>query len=261
LIVVDEQLPAVLISRNTEASQAMCWILTANFSSVYERFSLRKSLNFSKLERMKRIFALLTIALAFQGITAHAIIGGPWDYDNYQSNNQGTYSANITMPNGMGMARWTDSQRAFFTDATTNDQSVIYYQGIIYVGRVFATVDHQQDSVFGVTNGDSTTALSSSGSGNNIGICNTSWSCSFGEEKPVLRFSGSGEAVFFGELDTREVETTVIIQEGDTETEITIDGTGGEATEFREFGKTVKINVFGAQISVIATFVDTAVTN
>jgi hypothetical protein len=217
--------------------------------------------NFSKLNHMKRIFALLAIALAFQGINAHAIIGGPWDYDNYQSNNQGTYSATITMPNGMGMARWTDSQRAFFTDATTNDQSVIYYKGIIYVGRVFASLDFQSDSVTGVTNGDSTTAVSDSGSGNNIGVCNTSWSCSFGQEKPVLRFSGKGEAVFYGELDVSQIETTTIIVEGDTETEITLDSSGGEASEFREFGVTVPINVFGAQISVIATFVDTSTAN
>jgi hypothetical protein len=206
---------------------------------------------------MKRIFALLAISLAFQGINAHAIIGGPWDYDNYNSNNQGTYSATITMPNGLGMARWTDSQRAFFTDATTNDQSVIYYKGIIYIGRVFANIDYQSNSVTGVTNGDSTTAISDSGSGNNIGICNTSWTCSFSQEKPVLRFSGSGEAVFFGVLDVRTVGTTTIIIEGDTETEITIDGEGGQATEFPEFGVNVPIYVFGAQISVIATFVDT----
>ena len=209
---------------------------------------------------MKRIFALIAIALGFQGMNAQAIIGGPWDYDNYLSNNQGTFAASITMPNGMGMARWTDSQRAFFTDTTTNDQSVIFYEGIIYVGRVFANIDYQTDSVTGITNGDSTTAISDSSSGNNIGICNTSWRCSFGQEKPVLRFSGKGEAVFFGTLDVREVETTTIIVEGDTETEITIDGEGGEAREFPDFGVTVPINVFGAQISVIATFVDSAVT-
>jgi len=209
---------------------------------------------------MKRIFALIAIALTFQGINAQAIIGGPWDNDNYTSNNQGTYSATMTMPNGLGIARWTDSQRAFFTDATTNDQSVVYYKGIIYIGRTFASVDFFTDSVFGVTNGDSTTAISDSGSGNNINICNTSWTCSFGEEKPVLRFSGKGEALFFGELDQRQVETTTIIVEGDTETEIQIDSTGGEATEFREFGVSVPIRVFGAQISVVATFIDTAVT-
>ncbi len=210
---------------------------------------------------MKRIFALIAIALAFQGINAQAHIGGPWDNDNYNSNNQGTYSATITMANGMGMARWTDSQRAFFTDATTNDQSVIYYRGIIYIGRVFASVDFFTNSVIGVTNGDSTTAISDSSAGYNIGICNTSWSCSFGQEKPVLRFSGRGEAVFYGALDVIQIETTTIIVEGDTETEITIDGEGGEGTEFREFGVNVPIRVFGAQISVIATFVDTAVTS
>ena len=149
----------------------------------------------------------------------------------------------------------------FFTDATTNDQSIVYYKGIIYVGRVFAAVDHFTDTVYGTTNGDSTTAVSDSSSGNNIGICNTSWVCSFGEEKPVLRFSGKGEAVFFGDLDQTEVETTTVLTEGDTETEITIDGEGGEATEFRKFGVNVPIRVFGAQISVIATFVDTAVTD
>ena len=210
---------------------------------------------------MKRIFALIAIALTFQGINAQAIIGGPWDYDNYNSNNQGTYSATITMANGIGMARWTDSQRAFFTDATTSDQSVIYYKGIVYVGRVFASVDHITDTVIGVTNGDSTTAVSDSSSGNNIGICNTSWRCSFGQEKPVLRFHGKGEAVFFGALDVRQEETTTIIVEGDTETEITLDSEGGEATEFRKFGVNVPLRVYGSQISVIATFVDTAITN
>ncbi|MGI9240245.1 MAG: hypothetical protein ACR2RV_05560 [Verrucomicrobiales bacterium] len=210
---------------------------------------------------MKRIFALIAIALGFQGINAQAIIGGPWDYDNYSTNNQGTFSATMNMKNGLGLARWTESQRAFFTDATTNDQSVIYYGGIVYVGRVFASIDYQTDTVFGVTNGDSTTAVADSSSGNNIGICNTSWTCNFGDEKPVLRFSGSGEATFYGALDVSEIETTTIIVEGDTETEITIDSEGGEATEWREFGVNVPIRVFGAQISVIATFVDTAVTN
>lgn len=210
---------------------------------------------------MKRFFALIAIALTLQGINAHAIIGGPWDNDNYVSNNQGTYSATMTMPNGLGLARWTDSQRAFFTDATTNDQSVVYYRGIIYVGRVFASIDYFTDSVFGVTNGDSTTAVSDSSAGNNIGICNTSWTCSFGEEKPVLRFSGKGEAVFFGELDVTDVLTTTILVEGDTETQIDITGEGGQGKTFPEFGVNVPIRVFGAQISVIATFVDTAVTN
>ena len=209
---------------------------------------------------MKRIFALIAIALTFQGINAHAIIGGPWDNDNYTSNNQGTYSATITMANGLGLARWTDSQRAFFTDGTTNDQSVIYYKGIIYVGRVFASIDFFTDSVFGMTNGVSTVAISDSSSGNNIGICNTSWTCSFGQEKPVLRFSGKGEAIFFGDLDVTDIQTTQIILEGDTETEIQINGEGGQASEFPEFGVNVPIRVFGAQISVIATFVDTAVT-
>jgi hypothetical protein len=229
--------------------------LGENFSSVYERFCLRKGSNFSKLTHMKRIFALLTIALAFQGINAHAIIGGPWDYDNYNSNNQGTYSATMAMANGMGMARWTDSQRSVFTNESTLDQSVVYYKGIIYIGRTFASVDYQADSVFGVTNGDSTTPFSDSSSGNNIGICNTSWTCKFREEKPVLRFSGSGEAVFYGQLDQTEVQTTTIIIEGDTETEIVTSTTGGEATEFREFGVNVPIYVFGAQISVVADFV------
>ena len=210
---------------------------------------------------MKRILALIATALTLQGFNAHAIIGGPWDYDNYNSNNQGTYSATMTMANGLGMARWTDSQRAFFTDATTNDQSIVYYRGIVYVGRVFASVDYQTDSVFGVTNGDSTTAVSDSSAGYNIGIANTSWTCSFGMEKPVLRFHGSGEAVFFGTLDVTQIETTTIIIEGDTETEITIDSEGGQGTEFPEFGVNVPIRVFGSQISVIATFVDTAVTD
>ena len=128
-------------------------------------------------------------------------------------------------------------------------------------GRVFASIDFQTNSVFGVTNGDSTTAISDSSSGNNIGIVNTSWVCKFRQEKPVLRFSGEGEAVFYGALDVSQIETTTIIVEGDTETEITIDSEGGEATEWREFGVNVPIYVFGAQISVIATFVDTAVTN
>lgn len=203
---------------------------------------------------MKRIFALIAIALTFQGLNAQAWIGGPWSNDNYNESNNGTYSATMTMHNGMGLARWTDSQRAFFTSDLTFDQSVIYYQGIIYVGRVFASVDHFTDAVYGTTNGDSTTALSDSSSGYNIGICNTSWTCKFKQQKPVLRFSGSGEAVFFGELDTTEIQTTTIIVEGDTETEIQIDGTGGQGSEFPEFGVNVPIYVFGAQISVTAEF-------
>ena len=60
--------------------------------------------------------------------------------------------------------------------------------------------------------------------------------------------------MFYGTLDVIQVETTTIIVEGDTETEITIDGEGGEGSEFKDFGVHVPIYVFGAQISAVAQF-------
>lgn len=199
---------------------------------------------------MKRFFTLLAAGFLLATASSHAIVGGPWDYNNFDQNNSGTYSATIFMSNGLGMARFTNDASAQFSVV---NQSIIFYRGAVYLGGAFGNVDHTYGRVTGITNGDTVNNFVDSGAARNIDTCNTMWDCDIKEVAPVLRFAGSGTANFFGDLDTFEEEilTTTTIIEGDTETTIdtTVTSTGGESEDFESIGHVRKITVYGAQIA------------
>jgi hypothetical protein len=222
---------------------------------------------------MKKTISLLAAAIALQAAPAFALVGGPWDNNNFNPTNAGTYQAAIFMKNGAGMARFTDTATYQFSRF---NQSIIYYRGIVYTGTAFGLVDHNTDLVMGVTNGDTTNTVIventaglapgvpfnplqgsvNSGAGANVQTCNTQWTCKITSDAPILRFSGDGEAAFFGDLNTidRITSITTVIEEGDTETVIEEDITdfGGQDSKFPEIGVRAKLHVFGSQISIAA---------
>ncbi len=215
---------------------------------------------------MKKFLPLLATCLMFSGAPSHAIVGGPWDGDNFNQANTGTYQAAISMNNGLGMARFTDqSDVAQF--ALVN-QSVIFYQGAVYLGGCFGAVDWVNGEVTGITNGSTVNDFVNSSQGGNVQTCNTSWRCDITEQAPVMRFSGSGRANFFGPItafertaqttttvtestvDTAGVTTEVITEVTTTETDV-----GGGDSEFESLGASVRLYVYGAQISIQANTV------
>ncbi len=222
---------------------------------------------------MKKTISLLAAAIALQAAPAFAIVGGPWDNDNFNPTNSGTYQAALFMKNGAGMARFSDTATYQFSRF---NQSVIYYRGIVYTGTAFGFVDHNADTVIGITNGDTTntvlvenaaglgpgvpfnplTGSVDSGSGANVQTCNTQWTCRITDDAPIMRFSGGGEASFFGDLSTVDRITSIqtVIEEGDTETTIQEDFTdfGGQDSKFPKIGARAKIWAFGSQISIAA---------
>ncbi len=210
---------------------------------------------------MKKFFAILATTLTFGSLPASAIVGGPWDGNNYNQQNTGTYQATMFMRNGLGMARFTDDTNAQF--ALVN-QSVVFYRGFVYVGGAFGAVDWVGGHVTCTTNGDTINNFVDSGVGTNVDICNTTFFAKITEHAPIMRFAGEGQANFFGDLNQfdRETTTTTTVIEGDTETEIdtTLLETGGEFDEFSSSaGHQTKIWVHGAQISSAAnTFLNPA---
>lgn len=221
---------------------------------------------------MKKFLPLLATCLMFSGAPAHAIVGGPWDGNNFNQNNAGTYQASISMRNGLGMARFTD-QGDVAQFAVVN-QSVIFYQGAVYLGGCFGNVDFVNGEVTGITNGSTINAFINSSQGGNVQTCNTSWRCDITEQAPIMRFSGSGQANFFGALTafensnatTTTTTTTTTVVDADADTGITTEtvtevlteavervaDVGGQNSEFESLGASTRIYVYGAQISTEA---------
>jgi hypothetical protein len=235
------------------------------------QFFLEDCCKFFITKNMKNRIALIAAVLTLQAVPSFALVGGPWDNDNFNPLNTGTYQAAIYMNNGIGMARFSDSTAAQFSRL---NQSIIYYRGIVYTGTCFGMVDHTKNSVIGITNGDTAntvlaegvnglgpgapfnplTGTVDSGAGGNVQTCNTSWKCRIIEDAPVLRFEGDGHAAFFGDLSTIETITDIstTTEVGDTETTVdtTITDFGGQSDEFPEAGAQTKIWVHGSQISL-----------
>ncbi len=206
---------------------------------------------FSKNGQMKKFLPLIATCLTLSGVPAHAIVGGPWDNNNFNQVNQGTYQATMVMRNGLGMARFTDNMDA--AQFSLVNQSVVFYQGIVYLGGAFGNVDWVNYEVNGITNGDTVNNFVDSGTARNIDVCNTTWQCRITEHAPIMRFAGSGVANFFGPLTTfdRQTTTTTTIIQGNTTTVIdtTVVDVGGESDRFKSVGKEVKLHVYGSQIS------------
>ena len=220
---------------------------------------------------MKKFISLIAALLTLQAMPASAIVGGPWDNDNFDPLNQGTYQAALFLRNGVGMARFQNDAGHQFSRF---NQSVIYYRGIVYTGTCFGFIDHQSDLVIGITNGDTNntvivenqvgltpglpfnalTGTVDSGEGRNIQRCNTSWQCRITDDAPILRFEGDGEARFFGDLSTFEEITnttnTTIIGDTTIDTDTTFSDFGGEDDTFPDVGVRAKLWAFGSQISI-----------
>lgn len=203
---------------------------------------------------MKKIFALIATAVALSGTPASAIVGGPWDNNNFNQQNTGTYQATMFIKNGIGMARWTDDANAQFS---LINQSIIFYRGVVYLGGAFGSTDWQNGNVICITNGDTINNFVNSGVGTNIDRVNTMFIADIKTKAPVLRFSGHGQANFYGDPNQFDEETTIsrTVIEGDTETTIdtTIINNGGENDDFTSSaGHQTKFYVYGSQISTSA---------
>ena len=211
---------------------------------------------------MKKLFSLIATIVVLSASPSSAWIGGPWSGNNFNQNNSGVYQAAMYISNGVGMARWAQDRSPMFwgenPDGAINvplpnfNQSVIFFRGAVYVGRCFGMVDWARGEVSAVTNGDTISSWVDSGSGRSIDIANTYFTAKITEQAPIMRFSGTGQANFFGALDTFEssrVSTTTII-EGDTEIEVEalITSEGGEDPLPESIGEPHDIYVFGAQI-------------
>ena len=198
---------------------------------------------------MKKLFSLIAGIVVLSASPASAIVGGPWDGNNFNQNNSGVYQATMYITNGVGLARFSDDTSAQFSAV---NQSVIFFRGAVYVGSCFGTVDWINGKVNAVTNGDTINNFTDSGAGRSIDIANTYFIAKITEEAPIMRFSGKGQANFFGALDTFDSEriTTTTIIEGDTETEVEalVTSEGGENPLPESIGEPHQIYVFGAQI-------------
>ncbi len=187
----------------------------------------------STLISLLSLVALMTNSLALSG--------GPWGDNTTGSNGgQGTYQAIIQMRNGSGIARFTEASGGQGSGAQVSvfNSSQIFYRGIIYVGTCFAVVDTNKKRVTGMTNGsssgfqsasgatdansfnvnvsigetsgNSTAAASTSASGGVVGNANTNWNGQVTDTSPILEFEAEGEAYFFGDLDSQQIQTVDI---------------------------------------------------
>lgn len=214
---------------------------------------------------MKKLFSLITALFALSAIPASAIVGGPWDGNNFNQTNSGIYQGVIIIQNGMGMFRFSDPSLTadqFQTDAggPRTNQCVVFYKGAVYSGTIFGMADWNNREVNGIFNGDVTNTgleaidpdLNFQDEERSIETCNLFFKGEMTDDAPIMRFSGKGQANFFGQLDTVETDTitTTTVIEGDTETEIEVltTSTGGEDPLPETIGEERSIYVYGSQI-------------
>ena len=215
---------------------------------------------------MKKLFSLITALFALSAIPASAIVGGPWDGNNFNQTNSGIYQGVIVIQNGMGMFRFSDPSLTadqFQTDtqgAPRTNQCVVFYKGAVYSGTIFGMADWNNREVNGIFNGDVTNTglgaidpdMNFHSEDRSIETCNLFFKGEMKDDAPIMRFSGKGSANFFGQLNAREetrITTTTVI-EGDTETEIEVleTSTSGEDPLPETIGEQRSIYVYGSQI-------------
>ncbi len=233
---------------------------------------------------MKKILSIASALLLIQVSTASAIVGGPWDNDNYAEGREaGIYQAVATMRNGMGIMRFGNNPNTVnlniqnddgTTELNAANQSVWWYQGVTYAGDTWAIVDMRAKSVVGINTADSRdpTALNApintpagqatpTNRGNRR-FLTANWHATIRTQTPQVRFDGSGTVAVFGELENvsstliQNITTpdvtgpggTIIVTATNTRT---VNGFGGESDEFPQVGKQLKIRVFGSRTSLI----------
>jgi hypothetical protein len=222
---------------------------------------------------MKKLFSLITALFALSAFPASAIVGGPWDGNNFMATNGGVYNGVVILQNGMGMFRFSDPGDTFDQFQTDvpgsprSDQGVVFYKGAVYSGTIFGMADWNNREVNAIFNGDVQQGtdgapgpnlnaidddLNFHDSNRSIQICNFFFKGEFTDDAPIMRFSGKGRANFFGLLDTLETTvtttTTVIVGDTEEEAEAVVTSVGGEAPLPETIGEETSIYVYGSQI-------------
>ena len=130
---------------------------------------------------MKKIFSLIPLALLSSSMSAHALIGGPFDNGDYGilMERAAFYQTTFTFKNGNGYAIWTaDNQIGSLSQGQTvrpnigagslitaasgsalgshnGNRSVFYYLGVVYFGGAMGSVDVQSRMIDGTCNAQS----------------------------------------------------------------------------------------------------------
>ncbi|MEI6536015.1 MAG: hypothetical protein WCN98_11780 [Verrucomicrobiaceae bacterium] len=198
---------------------------------------------------MNSKFTLFFVALFAMPLSSHALVGGPFDNNDYSStlDNSGVYQTAFRFKNGSGFSQWGNN--VDIVQATTGaaggagttlvtrgsllNRSVIYANGLVYFGNATGMVDHESKVVMGYTNGssgpDNTAATTTTttnqppvttqfvGTHEGNGTANTEWSAKITQTSPELRYCGTGEITV---LSTNSTDVAALINDQ-------LNGTGG----------------------------------
>jgi hypothetical protein len=197
---------------------------------------------------MKQLTALLTIFAMFAS-PASAWVGGPYGNNTHDGFDGGIFQYTMRGNNVMGLARFSQNTAAAYNSEFGD--SVTYYNGVTYYGESYGMVDFVSGICDGVVNGtaagtdlNNPAAVLRSANGTSFGVfngvrygtgnplfgiftpggpeatqmvANAVWTGSLTRRYPVPRFSGVGEAVFFGEGESSEADSfdLTIVSTGD----------------------------------------------
>jgi hypothetical protein len=98
---------------------------------------------------MKKLIAFVSLA-AFQVSPLMAHVGGPWSTNTYDNNISGIFGGMITMKNGSGIFRFSQTETA---QLSAFSASMVYFQGVTFLGSCQANIDWPSKKIFGMTNG------------------------------------------------------------------------------------------------------------
>lgn len=169
-----------------------------------------------------RILSLTIFAIsAFAGSNALALVGGPFDNNNYSVllERGGVYQAALTYSNGSGICQFSEDNEASAQNNIVVDtvfklgnRSILYYKGVTYAGSCTGMADLDARRIYAITNGTSTlNSIENAGladpvvvnGGNQVapgfGYANSQYTAKITSTAPILRFRGSGQAAFVGD--------------------------------------------------------------
>lgn len=165
-------------------------------------------------------FTLFFAVLSALPLSSHAMVGGPFDGNDYSQafDDVGVYQTAMRFKNGSGFSQFnnaTDLVRQTTNPVTRGsylNRSVVYVNGVVYIGSATGIVDHEAKLVMGYTNGDSsaTTAVSSAqlvsanfvASQTGGGTANSEFTAKINCIAPELRYSGTGEITVLSSVAT-----------------------------------------------------------
>lgn len=170
---------------------------------------------------------LFFVALFAMPLTSQAIVGGPFDGNDYSQSfdSSGVYQTAMRFKNGSGFSQFnnaTDLVSQSTTGTTRGsylNRSVVYVNGIVYIGTATGIVDHEAKLVMGYSNGstpqtDATytnTLVTSDFAGSQSGgTANTMFTAKIICTAPELRYSGTGEITV---LSTVATDVASLIQD------------------------------------------------